>query len=141
MGPRELRIGNIVMHPTVLRAPVIIPTKISPVQALERGYAGFLEDEIMTGIDVPYQHLAGVPVTEGLLKAIGFYDYGSKTRCMAYGGVLNPFVLELHGNNWYWEYSKVGIKCQRAIKHLHDLQNLYYALTDKEIEINITDIQ
>lgn len=81
--------------------------------------------------------IKGVPLTADILLACGFEEkeknffiYGDYTMLQDMGG-------------WHFDYLDADSRGQRSIaypEYLHQLQNLYFALTVKELEININQL-
>lgn len=110
MEARELRIGNLVLFE---------PFKGS----------GF---EIISVQELPFKKrnvVEPIPLTEDWLVKFGFenlYD----TRWQNYS-------VDLFGDSeGYWLLSEERTNWPKPIKYVHQLQNLYFALTGKELEIN-----
>lgn len=149
MKASELRIGNYVFHKeNVLRITNIIDFCVN----MEFGeQSGERNDEI--DID----EISPIPLTEELLKKCGFdvhpYDDNSgngKTAELEYliktkntpEGYCQSFSMD-KGNNWeHWTYNHSGGDYEInavniKIKSLHQLQNLYFALTGEELKIDL----
>lgn len=86
-------------------------------------------------------HAEPIPITPELLERCGFdvhpYDDGSGNgKTAEYGSISLD-----KGNNWeYWNYYHSGGDFEINIvdidiKYLHQLQNLYYALTGEELTV------
>ena len=75
---------------------------------------------------IPIEQFEPISLTEELLTEFGFYDYG-------YGrwGCGDFKLLKAESDNGEWMLDAVGI--EPHIKHVHQLQNLYFALTEKEL--------
>ena len=76
-----------------------------------------------------------IPLTEEWLKKFGFKDvigrHGYKIKTTNAKVIWNEVVLEFW-NEWHFSGDE-GIKMSIAIKHVHQLQNLYFALTGEEL--------
>lgn len=76
-----------------------------------------------------------IPLTTEILEKCGFK--------LEYGGQL-PDYIQREGFMMYWYEEKLSAnfghvkQMDREIQYLHQLQNLYFALTGKELEINLT---
>lgn len=68
-----------------------------------------------------------IPLTEEWLLKFGFNVYGSYSFK---GAILNSFSLEKQ-EDFDWEYDR----CLKTIKYVHQLQNLYFALTGEELKL------
>jgi hypothetical protein len=136
IDPRELRIGNLLNHKgewypfqrvqTVEYRP--IPTNYEYFEPIEP----MAEFSIN---DVPAMHFEGIPLTEEWLLKFGFGKHHSKIEkdwftlgdfiLGQYDGKLIPSVYGESGLEGYGE----------GIQFVHQLQNLYFALTGKELEL------
>jgi hypothetical protein len=74
-----------------------------------------------------YENLNAIPLTEELLLKCGFEKSG-----MAY--VNSMFVIDKWSDGRFWYGHRGG---SMELKHLHQLQNLYFALINKEVEIKL----
>lgn len=78
-----------------------------------------------------------VPLTEELLLKCGFniecYEYCIKEQRLF--AIEDFWILHNCHNDFY------GVMCSnkvvRKIEHLHQLQNIYYALTGEELEVRL----
>ena len=67
-----------------------------------------------------------IPITKEILLKCGFSKFkGDNSDCF-----LNDFETSCNMELLFWKGTEI-----KNIKHLHQLQNLYFALTGKEIEI------
>ena len=76
-------------------------------------------------------HLKPIPITEAWLLKFGFektnrIDYGELKPCYA----IFSFALMVRHNSYFIDW----IGGNTEIKYIHQLQNLYFALTKKELE-------
>lgn len=87
----------------------------------------------------------GVPLTPDLLYKIGFITLDAETDTVVWGlSVSNgeEFSIVSDGLDTpvplYFEYD-LGYSrdVRKEVKYLHELQNLYFALTGKELEIKL----
>jgi len=132
----ELRIGNLVADEWFDSFKIII--KIESIN--DKGINLEITDdgnwsEIAQRFITPeyeFKQLRGIPITEELLLKIGF----SKWR----DTYLVLYIDEESGFNISYNISSKGIECGYQdemfhIKHLHQIQNLYFALTGQELNI------
>lgn len=128
----ELRIGNWIVD---CNGPVCVPRKVS----------GYLLDHIEKYGDM---FLSPIPLTPEVLEKCGFVKVTD-------GGILFwQFIVKDIAPNSSNEYMISGMQYNEAkpiivafcvndfwasgnIKYLHQLQNLYFALTGTELEINL----
>ena len=110
----ELRIGNWVS----LNKDLTRETKINP-----DNFASYWADKFYP-----------IPITEEILLKCGFEQYGMQFRNKVlkfYSGYNDLFNVEVY---------LMGVEPELPIckiKHLHQLQNLYYALTGEELNIEL----
>jgi len=76
-----------------------------------------------------------IPLTEEWLLKFGFIKYGTLHDSYR----LNPFIVELDILGNHYTFRKIMNKEEsillKEMKHVHQLQNLYFALTEKELNI------
>ena len=83
----------------------------------------------------------GVPIDEKILLQCGFYKENN------YTSNDNVFVKEIHFPSFFTiveeekGYKLCDADIYTNIIYLHELQNLYYVLTKKELEINIDTLE
>jgi len=78
---------------------------------------------------------SGIPLDEGILKMCG----GKKVSFTQW--IIGAFVLTDIEEDGFLFSKKDEFGVIAKIKHLHQLQNLYYALTSTELSINLTEKQ
>ena len=130
MKAQELRIGNLVNVPNKEQSPFRIDyfdeNKVYQNQ-------GFYNTEF--GL-VPYHPLtwdisdcAPIPLTPEILEKCGFEKFKGlwNYKLVPIGYELN--LVKINGLNENEFENQIG----ESIKHLHHLQNLYYALTGEEL--------
>lgn len=80
--------------------------------------------------------LSGIALTESILYKVGFYK---ADHTDPFGGLLvklwEGYSLRLRRVEFKWTLDFYGLEIQ--INYLHQLQNLYFALTGTELEINL----
>lgn len=121
---QELRIGNYVYVVKVV--PVIVTA--DHIKSIAQG-------------DTDY---TPIPLTPELLEKCGF-DYKVNgfnhefRRGKCDGEYLDFYLLNRHEPASYYELIHVigKVKLVSKIWHLHQLQNLYFALTGEELEVNL----
>ena len=120
----ELRLGNWVN--TIVSDKPSIVTFIKS-QKVKDGYYQSIElneEEIY----IP-QHICGIPLTADILERAGF------EKANAYKGVYLFNNMAIDTNGWkLFGYSKSH---EKKLEYVHELQNLYHALTGEELTINM----
>ncbi len=128
----EIRIGNILNYTTA--EGDILPTKLDwqDLKWISEDTAGFnlVHDAI--------------EITEEILLKCGFGRSSSKTELWRGEDPMLIWKTDYESENLENHYEfRFGItqsfKAERQVKvkHLHHLQNLYFVLTGKELEVNI----
>ena len=113
---KELRIGNLVY---------IFHNRDVTVKNILNEYINIEES-----IDIfSYHELKPIPITEEWLLKFGFEK--ETDVCGFKWSKGNFYILQFGKNAFYCDYSLVF-----AVDHIHQLQNLYFALTQKELTIN-----
>lgn len=84
-----------------------------------------------------------IPLTEEILIKAGFEKYKwmwKEDEYFNFNKTYNStytFSIEIFNNEATWEYRWDRHNFDIHLKYVHQLQNLYFALTGKEIEINL----
>ena len=129
MEAKDLRIGNWVDTPNGIK-------RVSDINI--DGYCFFLQCFIKP-----------IPLTEEWLLKFGFTDYEWCTNCAFIKFNQMSMMLRYYNDRWSCTKTRVtkdskGHKMSSGkdivkkgfIKHVHQLQNLYHALTGEELKIN-----
>jgi hypothetical protein len=136
MKANELRIGNWILIP-YQNSPIAIPAHETQVQGIT------IFGEILTnntpeheGLKTHYNHVSGIPLTKEWLLKLGFEK------------VIHAYVMGIHNRIFsglmkfqfdrllqMWVFSVGKYKDITRIEYVHQLQNLYFALTGDELEI------
>lgn len=121
MKANELRIGNWVWNEPQ-QIPVQVDIKILQEQLnADKGFG---------------ESWQPIPITEEMLLKFGFV-FGMKFQDFVRGKYC---YVEILGCNFYGYFSENGVfyfNSKTEIKHIHQLQNLYFALTGEELGINL----
>jgi len=126
MKAKELRIGNYILHePTIDDWEEIIVTLPSLLQ-----------------VDISPESYCGIPLTEEWLLKFGFEKdtYASTNRWILYNHDEGEVLFEISGSDSYgWVRiftTTNGIEdTDTHFKYVHQLQNLYFALTGEELTL------
>lgn len=115
IAANELRIGNLVK----LETGKIVPINISGISAINAGYLRV------------YQ----TPLTPEILEKCGF-NYKELNHNKIWIKSLNVFgfSINLYVHDEKIFFSPFELNWEIEIKYLHQLQNLYFALTGTELE-------
>jgi hypothetical protein len=120
MEAKDLRIGNYYLD---------INDNLSEISGYELWQMTTKENKGNLGI-MEYQP---IPLTEDWLLKFGFegWDLGKYT------------IILTNGNFFDFQNGLEGVPIAKNIKHVHQLQNLYFALTGEELKIKkpLTDLQ
>jgi len=124
----ELRIGNLVYSP--------INAKIGKLLAIEMGGRPIIdigEDTTFTTSFSGMDCLRPIPLIPEILLSCGFTNIRDVHWCIPNKDAANSFEVCLW--NDHVSYTK-GNSHHLEIKSLHQLQNLYFALTNQELIYN-----
>ena len=119
----EIRLGNKILH----------EGKIYTVDA-KMMYAFF------TGkTDYDIDNFEAIPLTEEWLLKLGFKKNAEYKYFVKEIRPSKEFILDFstQSNNWFLCDTDVDTN----IKYVHQLQNLYFALTEKELELKVDALQ
>lgn len=142
----ELRLGNIVsinnkeQHPNLIGVPLRV-TSIHPSIGLNGGIThGVCLEEVERKTNQFYgywsqliQFIEPIPITEELILKCGFVKAGGFYYTYNCSFTLNYDKFDDGSYNATSQCNNIA----RGIKHLHQLQNLYFALNGKELEIKL----
>ena len=78
-----------------------------------------------------------IPLTEEILLKCGFEKDYRGYFVDSYYGVVYIYKDEY---DYYLDYNDSGRESRARINNLHQLQNLYFALLDEELEIKLTEL-
>jgi len=130
----ELRINNYVYYNNEHNEIGII-TKLVTELITDINYVG-----INNRIDVHYlnKHINPIPITEEWLFKFGFKDRsGTLKNKMSYGIEIGKMEIA-----WYRQDNKTRFQTiengfiLKYVNYVHELQNLYYAITKEELILN-----
>ena len=123
LKPSELRIGNWVMYDPneLIEDPFAEPIPQYPFR-IESG------ERIDLSV---YGGYHPIPITDEILKAVGAVDR-RKNRWK-----IESFELEEREGLYYPTINIFEYTVSEGMKYLHQLQNMYYCLEGKELEVNL----
>lgn len=121
MRAKELRIGNIVLYQGKPKKIVGITEEHPDIDYLTLDY-------------LDWGDIEPIPLTEELLLGCGFEKYGGENL---YHNQLNKLEAYKHPMKDGYGIGLSGCYTLPHIKHLHQLQNLYFTLTGKELEVKL----
>lgn len=132
----ELRIGNWVDIDAWADGSEIKRGRIDEIKSNE-GVFNFSVRPNYTGrfVSLDAKKILPTPLTPEILLACGFYKWKKDDPILTDGGCdyyVNENTMEF---GIFWEVDGSTTRL-RHVKHLHQLQNLYFALTGAELEYN-----
>lgn len=104
----------------------------SKVKGILDGYVYFDEDgeaEVYMRDRAEVSAVCGIPITAEIMVKAGFVESKEDSGFW----IKQPLVILVHDSGIYVTYCQVCIPC----KYLHQLQNLYFALTGEELNVNL----
>ena len=127
MKANELRIGNIV-HSFYISFNFCVEKICKDSIAVSMDNCGIFNER-------PIREFNGIPITEKWLLKFGFRkdeSYHLLTYVKGYEVSMNEhFSIEKRNGGWYC----MAIAPNLEIEFVHQLQNLYFALTGKELQL------
>lgn len=128
MKPTDVRIGDLVKY----------DGRIFEIHAIDKDYPHLNTEEFGVGV-VGWDDIEGVQLTEEILLMVGFKKVKDHSRHF-------PIEFYHYQNDYCWVYLlddgvfEIEIitiderhNLCRAYKYIHELQNLYFALTGEEL--------
>lgn len=129
INANELRIGNVVSD---INASISYYAKVKRLEA-NRCYYGAFHSQ--------YNDLTPIPITKEWLLAFGLFETHSYYIIELTDNRYDKkdfFTVRVQGDKYEaflrnWDLAKLFLLCE--IKYIHQLQNLYFALTQTELEL------
>lgn len=129
MKASDLRVGNLVNN------------RDGKAESIDMEYLSIFHRWCITKYtdDPPF---TPIPLTEEWLERFGFEVYGfndkpdSAIHKRIDGDQVRNFELKCSAGNWWFRPIYGHCSDYTDIKHVHQLQNLYHALTGEELKIN-----
>jgi hypothetical protein len=138
MNAQELRINNWVLFPPNMDAKVIIPTVKGKIAAINLFGEVIIDNCPYNHIHmftVPIKHIAPIPLTPEILEMAGFKKHHALKHGLRKAINFDMDIIV------YFLYNKVQFYINgtelRHITHIHQLQNLIFALTGTELNIKL----
>ncbi len=142
MKAEELRIGNFIAssgNPKNIETCVV--GKVHSISSMDTQFEQIeveTEEEFIWFFKNSY---FGIPLTEKWLIDFGFKKYAESSVCKGWAIGVNPITQD-YLLNLTWMKNEDGTLAECfykngyfTIQHVHQLQNLYFALTRKELRI------
>lgn len=136
MEANELRIGNLVGHNNPNLAP-----KYLTVLSIAKDGINFWPNTDEPAVKIYLTTIEPIPFTPEILEKAGFKKqskYNTPGVNDRYVYEPNSIALPLDhegGNLYYW--NDAPLRIEPSVRHVHELQNLIFALTGTELEINL----
>lgn len=133
MKANELRIGNWIYDDEGIKSKVIgfkpfdHSVRCDEAEGCEILVDIYQEDgTVLSGWEVDYPTCKPIPLTDEWLLKFGFKPHGGFYN-------LNAFDIEVIGDFEYLSFSIIDSAYDFTLKYVHQLQNLYFALTGEEL--------
>ena len=131
----ELRIGNIVTAPVL---PKSQDKCYHVITNIGDNYACMINLPDGFSQLMPFEDIEAIPLTEEILLKCGFDRWETEKAINYKLSNLMRFSFVQSGKNKGVIYLNIaGVLNFSDMKHLHQLQNLYFALTGKELKIKL----
>ena len=117
--------------------PIMIPTLVAEVQGVYFGMVKFGKGPHAEPWEMHQNHVSGIPITVDLLVSIGFtaeVDLDSEPYFAMKRFEVSKYDF-LHQDSEWFITGMNGFQSEVKIEFLHQLQNLFFAVTGEEIEI------
>ena len=132
MDKKELRAGNVVrcIHhlPIGFKVPLLIHATVTEVRD---GMVGTSEGFYK------YSDIAPIALDDSMLQKLGVKNISETEYIINKVGVKEPDVYLLKDMSEYYLSTEKGGKYSIPIESLHQLQNIYYILTGKDLVVDI----
>jgi len=140
MDSKELRIGNIVGAATDEKGDNIA-CKIIELLGNYCNWTSDLTDPVVGGSSsTSYPFIVGLPLTEQWIRKMGFAekDLGDEPPYYIFEHKINKGfdIWNFNGEHWILDMADQNLISQDHFKYVHQLQNLYFALTGEELQVN-----
>ena len=120
--PNELRLGNLLRDK-------VSKTELKIIELAEKDIVTYVIDRSKFPLEKGWS-LEPIPLTEEILLKCGLKLITERTKNYMLKGISGEPCFHFNKNN--------TVSCYKAnIKYLHQLQNLYFALTNQELNITL----
>lgn len=133
----ELRIGNLVYF-----GVLIVPIKSIHIESfLENETSVYVKlNDKLSHYCLDIKDVSPIPLTEEILLKCGF-EYDTINASGYLIKPLNTKCIDGYSDYLYIEKNQEAVKIRSVkdieVKYLHQLQNLYFALTNEELEVKL----
>lgn len=133
LSSKSLRIGNLVgIKETALHADGYNLEAIFEIEELKKDVAHFKRCHASEY----YKDLKGIKLNDGMLSLYGFKRSSEKLIYLPIPQIKSEIHFEKHAyGNVITLQSSVGMFIPNDIEYFHELQNLFFALTGRELEM------
>lgn len=129
MKPEELRIGNFVKSESFEISRIV---SINALGVIEYVHYGIPDSEFGVWREQEDTELCGIPLTEEWLLKMGFVDHETFwSHTWGTNGVVIITYSQVYKSFMY----QLAQSVDKVITTVHQLQNLYFALTGQELKL------
>lgn len=121
MKATELRIGNLVLYNTKVAKVTGLNTCMIDIDEI---FEPLLDDNFLP-----------IPLTEEWLLKFGFQRYGTYMGNPEYNRGIHANTIRNYDDRYYFIDNCDSWMNDRPVKYVHELQNLYFALTGEELTV------
>lgn len=133
MEARELRIGNLIRQVDYVTGETICIRTVTSIN--KEGYLNVKSKGIENIKSQLLKSFEPIPLTEEILLKCGFDKYSDHSNEITYLSKDSGYFIQVYDNSVYFGLNYEDYR--KEVKYLHQLQNLYFALTGQELEINL----
>ena len=133
MEANELRLGNFIHHCTMIHGVVLPLDYIKQVRGITRNGVDLTLPSDEQNYFLEFNWIVPIKLTEEILFKSGFGEVG------IYNNVFHKenFRIVIGNESCLFQIHEDGSCVGIEIYSLHQLQNLYFALTGKELDVNL----
>ena len=137
MKANSLRIGNLILFPAESNNGLLIPSVIRKVDAIEIGKVTSLNPPSSpSNFEAKIKNCGGIKLTEEWVKKFGFNFQENYWQIkiaeylkIGFDSERLFLVIDVEADDYY------SIQIDLPIKYVHELQNLFFAITGTELEM------